>query len=69
MHDSPRHGLVFFPGHGMPPAQAVLDYLLSAVILAPEVEAARLPLYNDDYFGYVDPGRDRYKTPLLQSTR
>lgn len=62
--DSPRHGLVFFPGRGMPHVQAILDYLLAAMVLAGEAEAERLPRYNDPYLGHVDPVRDWYMTPL-----
>jgi len=38
----------------------------SAKILAGEVDAAAAPGYADDYFGFVDPARDWFKTPLMR---
>jgi hypothetical protein len=62
-----RSGRNFMPGRGAPDVQQVLAYIQCAKVLAGEVGAAAVPCYADDYLGFVDPGRDWYKTPLLQA--
>ncbi len=64
--EHPRHGRHFWPGNGAPEVQRVLDYLQSAKVVAGEMEATAVPCYADDYFGFIDPVRDWYKTPLLE---
>ncbi len=64
--EHPRHGRHFWPGKGAPEVQRVLDYLQSAKVVAGEMEASAVPCYADDYFGFIDPARDWYKTPLVE---
>jgi Concanavalin A-like lectin/glucanases superfamily len=64
-----RHGFCFFPGRGMPYAQAVLEYLLSAKAAAGDMDPKSVPCFDDGYFGVVDPARDWYQTPLLGGVR
>lgn len=60
-----RHGRNFWPGKGAPDVQRVLDYIQSAKAVCGEADATAVPSYADDYFGFIDPERDWYKTPLL----
>ena len=48
--------------------QRVLDHIQSAKVVAGEVDAATVPVYADDYFGFIDPARDWFKTPLLRTS-
>jgi hypothetical protein len=66
LNEHPRHGRHFWPGRGAPDVQRVLDYLQLAKVAAGELDAAAVPRYADDYFGFIDPARDWYKTPLLR---
>jgi hypothetical protein len=52
-------------GRGAPDVQRVLDYLQQVQVMSGEMDIAALPCYADDCFGFIDPGRDGYKTPLL----
>jgi hypothetical protein len=63
--EHPRHGRHFWPGKGAPEVARVLDYVRRAKVLVAEMSADRIPLYEDDWFGPIDPTRDWYKTPLL----
>ena len=65
--DHPRHGRHFWPGRGAPDVQRVLDYIQCAEVLSGQTTANAVPCYADDYFGFIDPARDWYKTPLLRS--
>jgi hypothetical protein len=67
LNEHPRHGRHFWPGHGAPEVQRVLDYIQSVKVIVGELDPAVFPRYTDDYFGWVDPTRDWYKTPLLRS--
>jgi len=67
LNEHPRHGRHFWPGRGAPDVQRVLDYIQSAKVLAGEADAAAVPGYADDYFGFIDPARDWFKTPLLRT--
>jgi hypothetical protein len=64
--DHPRHGRHFWPGRGAPDVQRVLDYIQCAEVASGQTGAAAVPCYADDYFGFIDPARDWYKTPLLR---
>lgn len=66
LNEHPRHGRHFWPGRGAPDVQRVLDYIQLARVAAGEMDAVTVPRYADDYFGFIDPGRDWYKTPLLR---
>ncbi len=67
--EHPRHGRHFWPGKGAPEVVRVLDYLQRAKVLAAEMSADRIPLYEEDWLGPIDPVRDWYKTPLLGGGR
>jgi len=67
--EHPRHGHHFWPGNGAPEVQRVLDYIQCAKVVSGEMDAAAVPRYADDYFGFIDPVRDWYKTPLLRTGR
>jgi len=60
-----RHGRNFWPGKGAPDVQRVLDYIQCAKVVCGETDATAVPVYAEDYFGFIDPKRDWYKTPLL----
>ena len=68
LNEHPRHGRHFWPGRGAPDVQRVLDYIQSTKVVAGEVDAATVPVYADDYFGFIDPARDWFKTPLLRTS-
>lgn len=66
LNEHPRHGRHFWPGRGAPDVQRVLDYIQFARVVAGEMDAVTVPRYADDYFGFIDPARDWYKTTLLR---
>jgi len=63
--EHPRHGRHFWPGRGAPDVQRVLDHLQQVKVMSGEMDSAAMPRYADDYFGFIDPACDWYKTPLL----
>lgn len=67
--EHPRHGRHFWPGHGAPEVQRVLDYIQSAKATANEMDVSVMPRFADDYFGFIDPSRDWYQTPLLDGEK
>jgi hypothetical protein len=66
--EQPRHGRYFWPGNGAPEVQRVLDYIQCVKVASGEMDATSVPSYADDYFGFIDPAQDWYKTPLLRET-
>ena len=46
--------------------QRVLNYIQCAKVVCGETDATAVPAYAEDYFGFIDPKRDWYKTPLLR---
>jgi len=67
LNEHPRHGRFFWPGHGAPDVQRVLNYIHAAKVAVGEMALWTVPTYDDGYFGVIDPPRDWYKTPLLQA--
>jgi hypothetical protein len=64
LNTHPRHGRHFWPGNGAIAALPVLDYLHYAQVAVGRLPVATVPGMTDGYFGYIDPRRDWYETPL-----
>jgi hypothetical protein len=64
LNEHPRHGRHFWPGHGAPDVQQVLDYIQSVKVITGELNETAIPRYADGYFGLIDPVRDWFKTLL-----
>ncbi len=62
-----RSGPTLTVGKGCNFAFDVLDLLQIAQAAIGETQPESIPLYKDRYFGYIDPERDWYNTPLMKS--
>jgi len=62
-----RSGPTLTVGKGCNFALDVLDLLQIARAAVGEAQRESVPLYQDRYFGYIDPERDWYSTPLMRS--
>jgi hypothetical protein len=62
-----RSGPTLTVGKGCNFALDVLDLLQIAQTAIGEAQPESVPLYQDRYFGYIDPARDWYSTPLMRS--